>query len=169
MLEAQLGSMNMIKPGVKMSEIQNKSFKLLLEGLVRIGVLNGEIEEMFEKQVYFTFMPHSLSHYIGFKTHDVGLQISTDKLTNKDPVEFKESYKKYESVNSAVLEAGMVCTCEPGIYFIPTLVSKSKDDEDIKKYFDFLKLEEYMSVGGVRIEDCVLVTGDGFDCLTRVR
>lgn len=158
----------MIKPGIKMSDIQNHSFKILLEGLVKIGLLNGDVEDMFGKQVHFTFMPHSLSHYIGFKTHDVGLQINPEKLKDKDPVEFKESFKKYDAVNSAVLEEGMVATVEPGIYFIPTLVNKSKDSEDIQGFFDFAKMEEYMEVGGVRIEDCVLVTANGFDCLTKV-
>lgn len=37
-------------------------------------VKNGTVEELFDKRIHFKFMPHSLGHFIGYKTHDVGIQ-----------------------------------------------------------------------------------------------
>lgn len=167
-MKAQRDSISEVRPGIAMKDIDKLAFRALLEGLVKIGLLVGEIDEMFKNDVHYSFMPHSLGHYIGFKTHDVGLQINPDKLKNKDPNEIKESLKKYEAVNSAVLEKGMVTTIEPGIYFIDILIENAKTDEKLKGFFVFDKIKEYMEVGGVRIEDCVLVTESGNEVLTKV-
>jgi Xaa-Pro aminopeptidase len=160
--------MGEIRPGVKVSDIGELAFKTLLEGLVNLGLIKGDVNEMLKKNIHYSFMPHSLGHYIGFKTHDVGLQISKDKLKNKDPVKDKEDFKKYDASGSAILEEGMVTTVEPGIYFIQILINKAKNNEETKHFYDFEKIEEYMEVGGVRIEDDVLVTQSGFECLTKV-
>lgn len=42
--------------------------------MLELGLVkNGDIEELFSKRIHYKFMPHSLGHFIGFKTHDVGL------------------------------------------------------------------------------------------------
>jgi Xaa-Pro aminopeptidase len=55
----------------------------------------------------------------------------------------------------------MVLTVEPGIYFIPDLIDKFRNEG---KYLDFInydKVETYKGFGGIRIEDDVLVTETG--------
>lgn len=166
-LKSQLESMARIRPDVTMKEVSTLSFRKIVEGLRDLGLLVGEVDELMEKKVAHTFYPHSLGHYIGFKTHDVGLQMDIDNVKNKDVPDLPEILKKYEPVNVAMLEAGMVTTVEPGVYFIPHLINKAKANEETKQYYNFPKIEEYMDVGGVRIEDCVLVTESGFECLTK--
>jgi Xaa-Pro aminopeptidase len=59
------------------------------------------------------------------------------------------------------LREGFVLTVEPGIYFIPDLIKKWEAE---KKYFDFInynKVKSYINLGGIRIEDDILVTKDG--------
>ena len=68
-----MNAIKKIKPRTYFKNISDECFKDILKGLVDIGLIKGDIEEMFEKRIHFVFMPHSLGHYIGFKTHDVGL------------------------------------------------------------------------------------------------
>ncbi|OBZ72769.1 hypothetical protein A0H81_06934 [Grifola frondosa] len=59
----------------------------------------------------------------------------------------------------------MVVTVEPGIYFSPHLLGPVRDS----KHIDHEVLKRYESVGGVRIEDVVVITKDGHENLTTVR
>ena len=56
---------------------------------------------------------------------------------------------------------GHVITDEPGIYFIPALIEKWKEEGTGKDFVNFDKLESYYDFGGIRLEDDVLVTPDG--------
>ncbi|EEB96253.1 hypothetical protein MPER_04641, partial [Moniliophthora perniciosa FA553] len=62
-------------------------------------------------------------------------------------------------------EKGMVVTVEPGIYFPPHLIAPIRDSKHINQEV----LKQYESVGGVRIEDVVLITEDGHENLTTVK
>jgi len=62
------------------------------------------------------------------------------------------------------LEAGMVVTVEPGIYFSPHLLAPHRDS----KFINHETLRRYESVGGVRIEDVVTITANGAENLTTV-
>ena len=119
-------------------------------------------------------MPHSIGHYIGFKTHDVGFQRQPPKeeepkpdATPAQPLT-KDQLKMYEPITRDVLRANIVTTIEPGIYFIEILKEKAKSKPELAEFFDFDKYEEYMDVGGVRIEDDILVTETGHCMLTEV-
>ena len=59
------------------------------------------------------------------------------------------------------LVPGNVVTDEPGIYFIPALIEKWKNDGKAKDVVNYSKLESYYNFGGIRLEDDVLVTPDG--------
>lgn len=61
---------------------------------------------------------------------------------------------------------GMVTTIEPGIYFIEKLLKQAEESVN-SKYIDFDKTYQYLSVGGVRIEDDILVTKEGYEQLTK--
>jgi len=57
----------------------------------------------------------------------------------------------------------MFVTNEPGIYFMPMMQKKFREDEKLRGYFNWDKVDEYTEVGGVRIEDDVLITEDGHE------
>lgn len=161
-LKAQRTSIEMLKPGVAYADVQDNSFRVILDGLKKLGILKGDKQKMFELKVHKVFMPHRLGHYLGFRTHDVGKQ---RKVQRPGDTEYN---KQYLSVDEDVLEKNMCLTVEPGIYFIKSLIQNAKDDPDMSPYFDFDKLEEYMSVGGVRIEDDLRITDEGYENFTKV-
>ena len=60
---------------------------------------------------------------------------------------------------------GHVFTVEPGIYFIPELISKWESEGKFKEFINYNKLADWMEIGGIRIEDDVLITEKGHKLL----
>ena len=106
-LEAQLKSMEHIKPGKRFIDSHNKSVQILVEGLKELGLLKGPTEKIIKRGEYKNFFMHRLSHWLGLDVHDAG------PYTNE----------KGESIK---LAAGMVMTVEPGIY-IPSTTDIPKE------------------------------------------
>jgi Xaa-Pro dipeptidase len=64
------------------------------------------------------------------------------------------------------LPAGCVITVEPGIYFCRFIIEPYLKDSTLSKYIDEAVLDKYWEVGGVRMEDNIHVTKDGYENLT---
>jgi Xaa-Pro dipeptidase len=69
------------------------------------------------------------------------------------------------TLSAPLLEEGMVVTVEPGIYFSPLALANARK-QPYAKYIDFDVAEKYVHIGGVRIEDDILVTATGYENLT---
>ena len=95
-LETQLACIKMTRPGVSMDELKNHSIEMLTEGMVRLGLLQGETKQLIEEEKYKQFYMHGLGHFLGIDVHDAG--------------------RYYTDGESRRLESGMVITVEPGIY-----------------------------------------------------
>ncbi|WP_424946087.1 Xaa-Pro aminopeptidase [Candidatus Spongiihabitans sp.] len=95
-LAAQKAALNEVKPNNRVIEYHVAAVQTLTEGLVDIGLLDGEINELIETQAYQPFYMHRTGHWLGMDVHDVG------------------DYKI--DGQWRVLEPGMVLTVEPGLY-----------------------------------------------------
>lgn len=98
-LKAQVSCVNMVKPGNTHEQLKQHSIEVLTEGMVELGLLQGNPEELIKEKKYEQFYMHGLGHMIGVDVHDVGAY--------------------YQNKKSRPLEPGVVMTIEPGIYVAP--------------------------------------------------
>ena len=125
-----------------------------------LGLVDMDPGSMAETGVTSTFYPHGLGHPIGLQVHDVAG--FSDEQGNLIPRPDGHPFLRM----TRVLEAGMVVTIEPGLYFIPTLLAKLKASPHANSV-NWAKVEHLAKFGGVRIEDEVHCTGDAPENLTR--
>jgi Xaa-Pro aminopeptidase len=88
-----------VRPGETIGDVHAAATRVLVEGLVELGVLSGEVDGLLEQDAHKPFFPHQTSHWLGLDVHDPG------------------DYARAGA--SRVLEPGMVFTVEPGLYFRP--------------------------------------------------
>ncbi len=159
-LAAQETAIRAVKPGAVFREIHLEASRALACGLVDIGLMRGDVEEIVSRGAHALFFPCGLGHMMGLDTHDmedlgedhVGYtkDIARDKLFG---LRFLRLAKK--------LETGHVLTVEPGIYFIPELIDRWKSENRHNGTIDYDAVDKYRNFGGIRIEDDIVVETDG--------
>ncbi|KOR35723.1 MULTISPECIES: aminopeptidase P N-terminal domain-containing protein [Planktothricoides] len=135
-LEAQEKAIAQVKPGNPYNQVHETAVRVLVEGLLDLGLLMGDIEEIIKEEKYKPFYMHRTGHWLGLDVHDVGV------------------YQYGE--NPYPLQPGNVLTVEPGIYIGPTTKPVEGQPEIPDRWRGI----------GIRIEDDVLVTAEGHDILT---
>ena len=95
-LEAMNAAIDCVKEGNSVMKPQEISEKVITEGLVKIGLLEGDPEELHKSGAYKDFYMHKIGHWLGLDVHDAG-----DYMEGSDFMKFKP---------------GMITTIEPGIY-----------------------------------------------------
>lgn len=161
-LAAHTAVLKTMKPGLKWTDMHLLAEREILSKLKAGGLLKGSVDEMVDYRIGALFMPHGLGHLLGMETHDVGGYIEGLHPQRSDLPGLK-------SLRTArVLEEGMVITVEPGCYFNPFLLNPAFNNPAQAKYLIKSRLQTFMSFGGVRIEDDVIVTKDGAESMTDV-
>lgn len=103
-LDAQLAAIDATRIGNHYKYPHEVAVKILTQGLVDLGLLSGNVDELVESEAFRQFFMHGTGHWLGMDVHDVG------------------AYKHGEDWRA--YEAGMVVTVEPGLYIAP-------DDETV--------------------------------------
>jgi Xaa-Pro aminopeptidase len=163
-LDAQLKAIDLIKPGVFFKEVHLKACEVIADGLKELGLMKGCIKTAVEKGAHAIFMPHGLGHMMGMDDHDMEV-FGEDKVGYDSEIQRSEQFGLSALRFARRLKVDHVVTVEPGIYFIPGLIQKWKSENKFIEFLNYEKLEEYMDFGGIRIEDDILVTVDGFAVL----
>ncbi|KAI8597539.1 peptidase M24, structural domain-containing protein [Dissophora ornata] len=145
--EMQSSVISLMEKGIEWREMFVLSQKIGIRGLKRLGIFTGDENDLFESNIIRVFYPHGLGHLLGLNVHDDGLGLAVQRPE--------------ALMGSATLPPGMLLTVEPGIYFNPAQVESALQNPDLAQYLDEPTLRRYMSVGGVRIEDVVLMLPNG--------
>lgn len=95
-LDAHEAALAALGPGKSIKQANDIVLQIMVSGLVKLGIMQGDVAELIEQQAYKAFYMHGLSHWLGLDVHDVGDYKSSDR--------------------SRPLEPGMVITVEPGLY-----------------------------------------------------
>ncbi|MBS3818426.1 aminopeptidase P family protein [bacterium] len=159
-LNAQKTAIELMKPGIKFKDVHLKAAHTIASGLKELGLIKGNVDDAVKAGAHALFFPHGLGHPMGLDVHDM------EDLGEKY-VGYDETVKKSQQFGLAALrfakplKSGYVLTVEPGVYFIPKLIDKWKEDKKNTQFIDYQKVEKYRDFGGIRIEDDVLVTNEG--------
>lgn len=135
-LAAQEAAVAAVAPGQTAEAVHDTAVRVLVEGLVQLGLLTGAVDGLIEQGAYRHLYMHRTGHWLGLDVHDVG------------------AYRLGE--HHVALEAGMVLTVEPGLYVSDRLAVPEGQPA----------IDERWKGIGIRIEDDVAVTERGHEVLT---
>ncbi len=98
-LQAQANAIEVIGPGIEYNKTNEATIRTITQGLVDLGILQGDVDELIASEAHREFYMHGAGHWLGMDVHDVG------------DYKIEGQWRVYEP--------GMVVTIEPGIYIAP--------------------------------------------------
>jgi Xaa-Pro aminopeptidase len=158
-LDAQLAAIATIKPGVNAREVHLTAARHIAQGLIDLGLIRGSADNCVEQGAHALFFCHGIGHMLGLDVHDMedlGDTVGYEP-GEKRSKQFGLSFLRF----ARTLKPGFVMTVEPGIYFNEALISRWKAENRLADVINYDKLDPFIGMGGVRIEDDILVTETG--------
>ncbi len=158
-LAAEQAAISRCVSGAEWRDIHLQAAVEMTAGLVDLKIMRGNPTALVEQGAHTLFFPHGLGHLVG-----LGVRDASGRFPGRDP--FTNPALKNLRMNLP-LAPGYVVTVEPGLYFIPAILN---DPARRKKYKDAVNwplAEQYIGVGGVRIEDNLLITDGPPENLTQ--
>jgi Xaa-Pro aminopeptidase len=98
-LAAQAAAIARCVPGSSVEDVHAAAVEVLVDGMLRLGLLSGEPQKLIEEGAYRRYYMHRTSHYLGMDVHDVGAYFADGKPRPMEP--------------------GVILTVEPGLYVSP--------------------------------------------------
>ncbi|MEG3966576.1 aminopeptidase P family protein [Microcoleus sp. T2B6] len=163
-LAAHDACIDKVSAGVEYRDIHLLAARIMAEGLVDLGILRGNVEDLVEMDAHALFFVHGIGHLIGLDVHDME---DLGDLAGYEEGRTRSSRFGLGFLRlNRVLRPGMLVSIEPGFYQVPAILN---NPENRAKYEDFVKweeLEKFADVRGIRIEDDILVIDEGREVLT---
>ncbi|MCX6322556.1 MAG: aminopeptidase P family protein [Bacteroidia bacterium] len=163
-LKANTEAIKTTRPGISNRDLHFMACKIIALGMKELGLMKGDVDEAVTAGAHALFMPHGLGHMMGLDVHDM-------EALGENFIGYNEKVKRSDQFGLAFLrfampyKQGHVFTVEPGCYFIPELIEKWKAEGKFREFINYSKIDSYISIGGIRIEDDVLITDKGHKVL----
>ena len=150
-----------LKPGTAYLDVHFKACLTLAEGLKELGLMKGDMEAAVRQGAHALFFQCGTGHMMGLDVHDMedlGEQyVGYTDLMLKNTSQFGLKSLRL----GKPLETGYVLTVEPGIYFIPELIDRWRNENQFAEFINYEKVEAYRDFGGIRVEDDFVITEEG--------
>ncbi|MCW8885858.1 MAG: Xaa-Pro dipeptidase [Motiliproteus sp.] len=150
-----------IKVSVSFVDLHRRMCELIAGLLQRSGLVAAEPQSQMEQGIVTAFFPHGLGHLLGLQVHDCAGQQSDSLGTPAPPPEAFPHLRL-----TRALEAGMVFTIEPGIYFIDQLLQPLRTGS-AADLINWSMVDALRPCGGIRIEDNIYLSPTQVKNLTR--
>ena len=151
--------------GVEYRDIHLIACRILSAGLVDLGILKGDPDDLVEQDAHALFFPHGVGHLMGLDVHDM------EDLG--DLSGYAEGRQRSDRFGLAFLrlnrplEVGMAVTIEPGFYQVPAILNDPKNRDRYANTVNWERLSQFNDVRGIRIEDDILITPNGNEVLSQ--
>jgi Xaa-Pro aminopeptidase len=142
--------------GTEFRDLHRTAALVIAEGLIDFGLLRGQPESLVQSGAVTLFFPHGVGHMVGLGVRDAG-----EVLPGREP---EPGLPRLRA--DLPLLAGHVVTIEPGVYFVPALLSDPDSRTRLGDQVNWERADGLAGFGGIRIEHNVLVTDDGHEVLT---
>lgn len=157
-LQAQKAAVRKCRAGTEFRQIHLEAAVDLTQGLIDMGLLRGRAQALVEQEVSALFFPHGLGHLVGLGVRDASGYLPGRRRSRRPGL-------KNLRLNLP-LQPGYTVTIEPGVYFIPALLGDPKRRRQFKTQVLWQRVDRLLGLGGIRIEDNVLVTAGEPEVLT---
>ncbi|MEH2187102.1 MAG: aminopeptidase P family protein [Nostoc sp.] len=153
-----------IHPGVEYGDIHLLAATVIAEGLVELGIFQGNPQDLVEMDAHALFFPHGIGHLLGLDVHDMEDlgDLAGYEAGRQRSDRFGLGYLRL----NRPLRPGMLVTIEPGFYQVPAILNDANVRSKYQNVVNWQRLSEFADVRGIRIEDDVLVTTSGSEVLT---
>ena len=157
-LNAEWRAIDRCRPGAEWKDIHFGAAVDLIDGLITMGLMKGSATSLIEQEAHMLFFPHGIGHMLGLGVRDAS---GMEPGRTKDPRPCLASLRQ-----DLILRAGYIVTIEPGLYFIPALLNDPVRREKYRDCVNWPLAEKCLGLGGVRLEDNVLITAAAPENLT---
>lgn len=145
-------------PGAEWRDVHLAAARDLVEGLVDLGIMRGRSDALVERGAHLLFFPHGIGHLVGLGVRDASGRLPGRPRATDPALAWLRM--------DLPLEVNYLLTVEPGIYFIPAILQDRDRRARYRDDVDWARAESLIPLGGIRIEDNILVTASGPDNLT---
>lgn len=159
-LDAQQQAIAALRPGKPFVDVHKLACRVMVEGLKSLGCFRGDAAEIVESGAYAIFFQCGLGHQMGLDVHDM-------EALGEDHVGYGEAATRSALFGlkhlrlAKPVQEGFVATVEPGVYIIPQLLDLWRQERRHAAFIDYDAFDRLRDVGGIRIEDDVLITASG--------
>ena len=149
-LEAQQRTIDRCRVGAEWKDLHFTTAADMMCSLAAMGVVRGDPHALVEQDVHTLFYPHGLGHMVGLGVRDASRQ---EPRRARDPRPSLRSLRM-----DLILREGYIVTVEPGLYFIPAILRDAGRRARHPHAVNWSLVDQHLHIGGVRIEDNILVT-----------